>query len=73
MQMKTGTNIYYPRFYENDGKGNLHRNAQKAIRVAVNASVITGLRLRQGWPFRLVYWWPQCAGHLWRMQPKSYV
>ncbi|TSD66074.1 hypothetical protein FFF34_001345 [Inquilinus sp. KBS0705] len=35
-----GTNIYYPRFYENDGKGNLHRNAQKAIRIAVNASVI---------------------------------
>jgi hypothetical protein len=38
---EAGTNIYYPRFYENDGKGNLHRNAQKAIPVAVNASVIT--------------------------------
>jgi hypothetical protein len=38
---EAGTNIYYPRFYENDGKGNLHRNAQKAIQVAVNASVIT--------------------------------
>ncbi|MBD1387778.1 VCBS repeat-containing protein [Mucilaginibacter rigui] len=38
---EAGTNIYYPRFYENDGKGNLHRNAQKTIQVAVNASVIT--------------------------------
>lgn len=38
---EAGTNIYYPRFYENDGKGNLHRNAQKTIPVAVNASVIT--------------------------------
>jgi hypothetical protein len=38
---EAGTNIYYPRFYENDGKGSLHRNAQKAIPVAVNASVIT--------------------------------
>ncbi|MFD0792355.1 FG-GAP-like repeat-containing protein [Mucilaginibacter litoreus] len=37
---EAGTNIYYPRFYENDGKGNLHRNAQKAIHAAVNASVI---------------------------------
>lgn len=38
---EAGTNIYYPRFYENDGKGNLHRNAQKSIQVAVNASIIT--------------------------------
>ncbi|RYU89977.1 hypothetical protein EWM62_10555 [Mucilaginibacter terrigena] len=38
---EAGTNIYYPRFYENDGKGNLHRNAQKAIPVAINASVVT--------------------------------
>ncbi|MGY4536725.1 hypothetical protein ACVW0P_001139 [Mucilaginibacter sp. UYNi724] len=38
---EAGTNIYYPRFYENDGQGNFHRNAQKAIRVPVNASVIT--------------------------------
>ncbi|WP_454800896.1 VCBS repeat-containing protein [Mucilaginibacter phyllosphaerae] len=37
---EAGTNIYFPRFYENDGKGNLHRNAQKAIQVSVNASVI---------------------------------
>jgi hypothetical protein len=37
---EAGTNIYYPRFYENDGKGNLHRNAQKAIPISVNASVI---------------------------------
>ncbi|TWR27274.1 hypothetical protein FPZ42_09650 [Mucilaginibacter achroorhodeus] len=37
---EAGTNIYYPRFYENDGKGNFHRNAQKAIPVAVNTSVI---------------------------------
>jgi hypothetical protein len=29
---EAGTNIYFPRFYENDGKGNLHRNAQKAYR-----------------------------------------
>ncbi|MBB5397590.1 VCBS repeat-containing protein [Mucilaginibacter sp. AK015] len=37
---EAGTNIYFPRFYENDGKGNLHRNPQKAIPVSVNASVI---------------------------------
>ncbi|MEB0263034.1 MULTISPECIES: VCBS repeat-containing protein [unclassified Mucilaginibacter] len=37
---EAGTNIYYPRFYENDGKGNLHRNAQKAIKLSVNASVV---------------------------------
>ena len=36
-----GTNIYYPRFFENDGKGNLHRNVQKTIRIPVNASVVT--------------------------------
>ncbi|HEK21713.1 MULTISPECIES: VCBS repeat-containing protein [unclassified Mucilaginibacter] len=37
---EAGTNIYFPRFYENDGKGNLHRNPQKMIPAAVNASVI---------------------------------
>jgi hypothetical protein len=34
------TPIYNPRFYENDGKGNFHRNADKTIHAAVNASVI---------------------------------
>ncbi|WP_162276828.1 VCBS repeat-containing protein [Mucilaginibacter pedocola] len=32
--------IYFPRFFENDGKGNLRRNAQKAIPAPVNASII---------------------------------
>jgi hypothetical protein len=36
-----GDLVYFPRFYENDGKGNFHRNSQKSIRAAVNASVIT--------------------------------
>ncbi|TWR29438.1 hypothetical protein FPZ43_10835 [Mucilaginibacter pallidiroseus] len=35
-----GDPIYLPRFFENDGKGNLHRNPQKSIRLSVNASVI---------------------------------
>lgn len=34
------TPIYSPRFYENDGKGNFHRNADKTIHTPVNASVI---------------------------------
>jgi hypothetical protein len=37
---EAGTPVYFPRFYENDGKGNLHRNAQKVIHAPVNASVI---------------------------------
>lgn len=37
---EAGTPIYFPRFYENDGKGNLHRNAEKTIKVATNASVV---------------------------------
>lgn len=37
---EAGTSIYYPRFFENDGKGNLKRNSGKAIHVPVNASVI---------------------------------
>jgi hypothetical protein len=35
-----GDPVYMPRFYENDGKGNLHRNAQKAIGATINASVV---------------------------------
>jgi hypothetical protein len=34
------TPVYNPRFYENDGKGNFHRNADKTLHAAVNASVI---------------------------------
>jgi hypothetical protein len=34
------TPVYFPRFYENDGKGNLHRNAQKSLPAPVNASVV---------------------------------
>ncbi|MBK0378409.1 VCBS repeat-containing protein [Mucilaginibacter segetis] len=37
---EAGTVIYHPRFYENDGKGNLHRNAKRNIPAAVNTSVI---------------------------------
>lgn len=34
------TPVYNPRFYENDGKGNFHRSADKTLHAAVNASVI---------------------------------
>lgn len=37
---EASTAIYFPRFFENDGKGNLHRNAERTIRVATNASVV---------------------------------
>lgn len=37
---EVNTPVYFPRFYENDGKGNLHRNAEKALRVTPNASVV---------------------------------
>jgi hypothetical protein len=36
---EAGTPIYFPRFYENDGKGNFHRE-RPYIPAAVNASVI---------------------------------
>lgn len=35
-----GSKVLYPRFYENDGRGSLSRNAQKSIQIAINASVI---------------------------------
>ncbi|HTE00640.1 MAG TPA: VCBS repeat-containing protein [Mucilaginibacter sp.] len=35
------TPIYFPRFFENDGKGHFHRNSEKTIHAAVNASIIT--------------------------------
>lgn len=35
-----GSELLFPAFYENDGKGNLSLNADKQIRVSVNASVI---------------------------------
>lgn len=35
------TPIYFPRFFENDGKGNFKRNVNKTIAAAVNASIIT--------------------------------
>ncbi|WP_165852092.1 VCBS repeat-containing protein [Mucilaginibacter terrenus] len=37
---EAGTPVYFPRFYENNGKGNLRLNRQKMIPAAVNASVI---------------------------------
>ncbi|AMR32011.1 hypothetical protein A0256_11570 [Mucilaginibacter sp. PAMC 26640] len=37
---EAGSRVYLPRFYENDGKGNLHRNPQKSLAAAVNASVL---------------------------------
>lgn len=37
---EAGTSIYYPRYFENDGKGNFKRIAEKSLRVPVNASVI---------------------------------
>ncbi|WP_374950306.1 VCBS repeat-containing protein [Mucilaginibacter sp.] len=40
---EAGTIVYFPRFFENDGKGGLHRNTQKAIHAPVNASVITAV------------------------------
>ncbi|MFA6087356.1 FG-GAP-like repeat-containing protein [Mucilaginibacter sp.] len=39
-ESEAGTPIYFSRFFENDGKGNLHRNAQKVVHAPVNASVI---------------------------------
>lgn len=39
-QEEPGDKIMYPRFYENDGQGNLKWNSAKSIRVPVNASVI---------------------------------
>jgi hypothetical protein len=38
---EAGTPIYFPRFFENDGKGHFHRNPDKTIHAAVNASIIT--------------------------------
>ena len=38
---EAGTAIYFPRFYENDGKGNFHRDPTRSLPAAVNASVIT--------------------------------
>ncbi|HEY0898756.1 MAG TPA: VCBS repeat-containing protein, partial [Sphingobacteriaceae bacterium] len=37
---EAGTNIYYPRYFENDGKGNFTRIPEKSLRVPVNASVV---------------------------------
>ncbi len=37
---EAGTPIYFPRFFENDGKGNFHRNTEKTIHAAVNASMV---------------------------------
>ena len=39
-QEKPGEKVLYPRFYENDGNGNLKRNNPKSIPVSVNASVV---------------------------------
>ena len=39
-QEEPGSKILYPRFYENDGKGNLKWNSAKSIKISLNASVI---------------------------------
>lgn len=39
-QEEPGSKILYPRFYENDGKGQLKWNSEKSVGVSVNASVI---------------------------------
>jgi enediyne biosynthesis protein E4 len=40
-QEDPGSKVLYPRFYENDGKGNLKWNSAKSIKVSLNASAIT--------------------------------
>lgn len=37
---EAGTPVYFPRFYENDGKGNFHRDASRTLHAGVNASMI---------------------------------
>jgi hypothetical protein len=37
---EAGTSVYFPRFYENDGKGHFRRDPNRTIHAAVNASVI---------------------------------
>ncbi|HEX8021801.1 VCBS repeat-containing protein [Mucilaginibacter sp.] len=37
---EAGTPIYNPRFFVNDGKGNFHRDPERTLHAAVNASII---------------------------------
>ena len=66
------TPVYFPRFFENDGKGNFKRNVQKTIRAAINASVITAADYDKDGQIDLFIGGRSVPG-LYGAFPKSYV
>jgi hypothetical protein len=69
---EAGTPIYFPRFFENDGKGHFHRNPDKTIHAAVNASVITTCDYDKDGHLDLFIGGRSVPG-LYGCSPKSYV
>ena len=71
-QEEPGSKILYPRFYENDGKGNLKWNPEKSIKVSVNASVIKKSDLDHDGDLDLFIGSRSIPG-IYGSSPKSYV
>ena len=69
---EAGTPIYFPRYYQNDGKGHFKRNPDKTIHVAVNASVISACDYDKDGHLDLFIGGRSVPG-LYGSSPKSYV
>jgi hypothetical protein len=69
---EAGTPIYFPRFFENDGKGHFRRNPDKTIHTAVNAGVIIACDYdKDGLPDLFIG--GRSVPGLYGSSPKSYV
>ncbi|MDB5032723.1 VCBS repeat-containing protein [Mucilaginibacter sp.] len=69
---EAGTPVYFPRFFENDGKGNLKRNPDKTIHAAVNASIIEACDYDKDGSLDLFIGGRSVPG-LYGSSPKSYI
>ncbi|MCR8560253.1 VCBS repeat-containing protein [Mucilaginibacter sp. BJC16-A38] len=69
---EAGTPIYFPRFYENDGKGHFKWNQSKTIHAAINASVICAADYDKDGSLDLFVGGLSVPG-LYGSAPKSYV
>ncbi|MGZ3756522.1 MAG: VCBS repeat-containing protein [Mucilaginibacter sp.] len=69
---EAGTPVYFPRYFENDGKGHLKRDPAKTIHAGVNASIIVSCDYDKDGSLDLFIGGRSVPG-LYGAAPKSYV